>query len=312
MNEPLITVVVETITARYDGADASEPLVDSLSGTIAAIGRQTWPRDKVEVIIVLDDAVDAQTAEELRERFEGVRFVYSAQSNYFAAKNAGAAAAQGSIVVLIDGDCVPEPDWLEVIASRIAEGVDVVAGSTRYTGQSFVARTFSVPDFANVLGNEDGVATGFNLNNAAFRADVLRAHPLESRIRRNGGCFFLYHQLRAAGTRIVYEPRAHVSHGLDVRGLGFVRKHFDRGYDGITVYRLDDRDFLRGSRWIRRSGGLAIVPIVARRIVLDWLRLAKHRRQIGISISTLPFYGAVAVGTRLIELAGAFKAIVVR
>src|SRR5206468_12652200 len=96
-------------------------------------------------------------------------------------------------------------------------------------------------------------------------------------------CFLLYHQLHAAGVRIVYDPRARVSHGLDIRGLGFVKKHFDRGYDGVNVYRLDDRAVLRGTPWFRRFGGLAILPIMARRIVLDWLRLTKHRRQIGIS-----------------------------
>ena len=312
MTRPLVTVVVETITARYDGGDTTGSLADDLDGTITALGQQTWPQDRIEVIVVLDDAIDPATAEELRARYRDVRFVQSTASNYFVAKNAGAAAARGDVIALLDGDCVPDPDWLDVLLARFDDDVDVVVGCTRYTGQSFAARTFSIPDFAYVLDKADGDASGFNINNVAFRAGLLQAHPFDARIRRNGGCFLLYHQLRAAGARIVYEPRARVSHGLDIRGLGFMKKHFDRGYDGLGVYRLDDRGLLRGTRWIRRSGGLAIVPIMARRIVVDWLRLAKHRRQIGISIPALPWYGAVAAATRLIELAGALKAIVVR
>jgi hypothetical protein len=49
---------------------------------------------------------------------------------------------------------------------------------------------------------------------------------------------------------------------------------------------------------------------MARRVALDWLRLAKYRRQIGISVPALPWYGAVALATRLIELAGAITGIV--
>ena len=312
MTRPLVTVVIETITARYDGGETTGSLANDLAGAIAALGRQTWPQDRIEVIVVLDDAIDAATDEELRTRYRDVRFVQARESNYFVAKNTGAAAARGDIIALLDGDSVPEPDWLEVMLARFVDGIDVVVGRTRYRGQSFAARTFSIPDFAYVLDKEGGDASGFNINNVAFRTSVLRSHPFDERIRRNGGCYLLYHQLRAAGARIVYEPRGRVSHGVDVRGLGFVRKHFDRGYDSMAVYRLDDQSVLRGTRWIRRSGGLAIVPIIARRIVVDWLRLAKHRRQIGISIPALPWYGTVAVAMRLIELAGALKAIVVR
>ena len=128
-------------------------------------------------------------------------------------------------------------------------------------------------------------------------------------IRRNGGCYFLYYQLRAAGARIVYEPRAVVNHGTgDVQGLNFFRKHFDRGYDGVSVYRLDSGAVLRGTRFFGRFGAFALPAITVRRVVLDWIRLMRHRRQIGVSLPTLPYFGAVIAGTRLIELAGGISA----
>jgi glycosyltransferase involved in cell wall biosynthesis len=239
-----------------------------------------------------------------------VLFARSSQSNYFAAKNAGAAASRGSIVIFLDADCEPAPGCVEALVSRFDDGVAAVAGRTRYEDGSLSGSTFSVPDFSNVLTNRDGEASGFNLNNVAFRREIIVGHPLEARIRRNGGCFLLYHQLRAEGKRIVYEPAAVVSHGLDVRGFGFVRKHFDRGFDGVTVYRLDDRAVLRGTTIFRRFGGLALFALAGRRIVSDWARLTRERRQIGITLLTLPYFGAVAFGTRLIELAGALTAVV--
>jgi glycosyltransferase involved in cell wall biosynthesis len=309
MTEPLISVVVETVSVRFDYKFAGS-LADALRGTLTALEHQTIPRENFEVIVVIDDAVDPTAVEELRRAHPGVRIAHAAEVNYFAAKNAGAAVARGSIIALIDGDCEAAPDWLERLASRFDASVNVVVGRTRYAGGSLFARTFSVSDFAGVLENDSGGASGFNLSNVALRAETLRGHPIDARLRRNGGCYLLYHQLLANGVVIAYEPRARVGHGLDIRGLGFAKKHFERGFDGIGVYRLDDRGVLRGTRFLRRFGGLAMFPIMARRIAIDWVRLARHRRQIGISLVTLPYYGAVVFFTRSIELVGALVAVI--
>jgi glycosyltransferase involved in cell wall biosynthesis len=263
----------------------------------------------IEPIVVIDHHVADADGAALRQRYPTVTFVSSAASNYFAAKNAGAEAAGGDVIALLDGDCDPAPDWLEMLLSRLEPGVAAVAGRTRYTGGSWVARTFSVPDFAYVLSDQAGAATGFNINNLAIRRTILLAHPFDARISRNGGCYFLFHQLRAAGKRIVYEPRATVAHGIDIPGLGFVRKHFDRGYDGVTVYRLDSEGVLRGTPLFRRLGAVGLIAIIGRRICVDWARLLRHHRQIGVSALALPYFWIVAATTRLIELTGGLTAI---
>jgi glycosyltransferase involved in cell wall biosynthesis len=306
MTKPFVTIVVETISARENAG--ATPLLEILSSTLAAVDAQTYPRELRETIVVLDDQIPPATAEEIRA-FPSARCIVAPRANYFAAKNAGAAKARGSIVAFIDGDCQPEREWVEMLVSRFEPGVVAVAGHTIYAGPSLSGRTFSVPDFNHVLQDGDD-ASGLNLNNVALRRDVALAHPLEERIRRDGGCFFLFHQLRAAGGRVVFEKRALMAHGLDCGGLGFVRKHFNRGYDGVSVYRLDDRAVLRGTRLFRRLGGLALLPITGRRIALDWLRLLRHRRQIDVPIAALPYYAAVGMMTRLIELAGGLTAAV--
>ena len=308
MNRSLVSVIIETITTRFDCSTGS--LADDLGGTLNALDRQTYPKELIERIVVVDDEVDDKDIGELRRRYPSVRFVSSPASNYFAAKNAGTAAANGDFIALLDGDCEPAPDWLNALLERFESGVAAVGGCTRYTGGSWAARTFSIPDFAYVLTDDNGAASGFNINNVAFRREVLLAHPFDTRISRNGGCYFLFHQLRADGARVLYEPGAVVAHGIDIRGLGFVRKHFDRGYDGVAVYRLDTNAVLRGTRLFRRLGAVALVGIIGRRIGVDWLRLLRHRRQMGIPIVALPYFGAIAVATRLIELTGGLTAIV--
>jgi len=302
----VVSVVIETVTTReHSSADS---LIDELAGTLAAVERQTYPRDKFEIIVVLDDAIDAGIAAALQRQYPRVTIAHARESNYFDAKNSGARAARGSIVALLDGDCQPRPDWLELLVSRFEPDVGAVVGSTAYTGGSFLARTFSVPDFGNVI-ERGGAATGIMLNNTAFRREILIGHPLDARIRRNGGCYLLFRQLQSQGIRMLFERRAEVMHGLDIRGVGFIRKHFDRGYDGVSVYRYDDRGVLRGTSLFRRFGGLALFPITARRIVLDGIRLTRERRQIGLSFFALPYYYAIAFGTRMIELAGSLAAL---
>jgi glycosyltransferase involved in cell wall biosynthesis len=299
-----VSVAIETVTAREDGKG---PLADDLAPTMAALARQSVAPD--EVVIVIDDAVDARAAEEIRRRYPRAKLASSgARSNYFAAKNAGAAAATGDVVALLDADCVPAPDWLELLLARLEPGVGGVAGCTRYSGGSFAARTFSVADFSFVFERETGASTGMNINNIAFRRDLLLEHPFDARIRRNGGCYFLFNTLRAAGVNVVYEPRARTSHGFSGT-LPLLKKHFDRGYDGVTVYRLDDSSVLRGTRAFRRFGALALAGITARRIILDWIKMARQRRQIGISAFALPYFCTVVVLTRFLELIGGMTAI---
>jgi glycosyltransferase involved in cell wall biosynthesis len=306
MNRPFISVVIETIT-REDYAE--HPLAEDLQPALNGVARQTYPRELVETIVVIDDTLAGRESDEIVRRYPWVTIVKSPQRNYFAAKNAGAQAARGSLVALLDGDCEPVAEWLETLVERCQPEVAAVAGRTRYTGGSLGGRTFSVSDFANVTGDASGAASGFNLNNVLFRREVLLAHPLDARIRRNGGCYLLYHQLGAAGARIVYEPRASVAHGLDIGGSRFVKKHFERGFDGVSVYQFDEGAVLRGTRLFRRFGAAALIALAARRIILDWIRIIRDRDQIGISLITFPYFAVVSTGVRLIELLGELTAV---
>ena len=306
MNTPLVSVVIETITARVDCHGSV--LTDILAAPIAALEDQTWPKDRLEMILVVDQGVSADDLAAAARRFPGVRIASSAATNYFAGKNAGVAASSGEFVVLLDGDCTPAADCIERLIGRFEPGVAAVAGRVRYSGSSWAARTFSVPDFAYIVADRDGQASGINLSCAAIRREVIEANPLEETIARNGGCYLLFHRLRQGGARILYEPGAVALHRLDFRGVGFVGKHFGRGYDNVSVLRADSSDSLRGTRWYRRFGGLALIGFTARRVLVDWARLARHRRQIGISLLALPYFALVGAGLRTVELAGALTA----
>jgi glycosyltransferase involved in cell wall biosynthesis len=304
---PYVSVVIETVTLRESDHHDFMP---ELCRTIDAVLAQSFPPERREIVVVLDHGVSTPDEQEIRRRYPEVRIAQAAAANYLAAKNSGAASARGAIAVLVDGDCVPDEKWLATHVARIEAGADVVAGRTRYSGGSLGARIWSVPDFGNVTGEASGQTSGININNVSFRREILLAHPFDARIWRDGGCYLLYHTLRRRNYRMAYAADAVVSHGFDVEGLGFAKKHFGRGFDGVNVYQCDDEGVLRGTRLVKRFGALALLPLAARRFALDAVRLVRHRRDMGVPLATVPVFMGVMMTTRAIELAGGLTAFV--
>ena len=50
------------------------------------------------------------------------------------------------------------------------------------------------------------------------------------------------------------------------------------------------------------------MPILGRRVVVDWMRLLRHRRQMDIPAVALPYFLMIAAFTRTVELAGGLAA----
>jgi glycosyltransferase involved in cell wall biosynthesis len=307
--QPRVSVVIETITTRAEGAVST--LAEDLSRTLAGLRRQTYNRALIQPIVVLDHAIDAARADDLRRFNPDITFVIAPRAdNYFAAKNAGVAASTGEIVAMLDGDCEPAADWLDVMAGVFRDpGVDVVAGCTRYPGDSWMARAFSISSFAGAKARPDGEATAFNLNNVGFRRDVVTSFPFDERVVRHGGCYVHYAHLRVAGKRIVYCPTMRMSHGIgDVKNFGFVEKHFQRGLDGVGIHFQDHGSVLRGTPIVRRFGLLGLIALSTRRTFNDWRAIVGLRREMGFGWIGVPVLSAMAVMLRSIELAGAFTA----
>jgi glycosyltransferase involved in cell wall biosynthesis len=307
--QPRISVVIETITTRAEGGRST--LAEDLSRTLAGLRRQTYPQALIEPIVVLDHAIDTARADEVRRLNPDINFVVAPRANnYFAAKNAGVAASAGEIVAMLDGDCEPAADWLDVMVGVFRDpGVDVVGGSTRYPGDSWMARAFTISSFAGAKAGPGGEATAFNLNNVGFRRDVVLGFPFDERVVRHGGCYVHYAHLRAAGKRIVYCPTMRMSHGIgDVSNFGFVEKHFQRGLDGVGIHFQDDGAVLRGTPIVRRFGLLGLVALSTRRTFNDWRAVVALRHEMRFGWLGIPALWAMAVMLRSIEFAGALTA----
>ena len=201
---PLFSVVVPTI-----GSEAK------LSPLIVALSRQTLARERFEVIVVFDGA---EASSMIRGALEaiGARILrLVARSGPPIARNRGAALATGEFLVSADDDIVPEPDWLERAADRIAAepDLDVIEGVTVKPGgrpvrvradesaqyilcNLFVRRSL----FERIGGFHEGYYDPEN--GVFFREDADLGYTLER-----------------AGAKVGREPRAVVTHPIEHPGF---------------------------------------------------------------------------------------------
>jgi glycosyltransferase involved in cell wall biosynthesis len=103
MAEPgTISVVVPTHQRR-----------ERVLALLTAVGRQTFPAARFEVVVSIDGSTDG--TREALERVtagHGLRALWHARRGRAAALNAGIQASSGSLVVLLDDDMEPAPEWL--------------------------------------------------------------------------------------------------------------------------------------------------------------------------------------------------------
>ncbi len=118
-------MLVSIIIPCYNGARYIPGLAKSLVPVMAA------GRGEYEVIFVDDGSTDG-SVELARQHLSGARFVQQPNRGLSAARNAGAAVAQGEYLQLLDVDDTIEPDKLDIqAAAASAQNADVVYSDWR-------------------------------------------------------------------------------------------------------------------------------------------------------------------------------------
>ena len=222
-----------------------------LDQTLAALATQTWPREQTDVVVVGPDRY-GYTA-----RFPFVIHLDPpAAKGASAARNVGIRATEGEVVVFLDADGVPRPDWLARYAAWFSNpGVSVVGGGVEWRwDEPYWTVCDNVSRFyAMAASAPPGERPNLPTLNLAVRRTALEQVGLfnEGFFARIGEDTELCARLRRAGHRVHFDPSIVVEHRQARATFRVVwRTAWQQGYHSVKVdpAYADDAGFPRPLR----------------------------------------------------------------
>ncbi|MFT5222703.1 MAG: GT2 family glycosyltransferase/glycosyltransferase involved in cell wall biosynthesis, partial [Glaciecola sp.] len=129
---------------------------DRVLQCLASLATQTYPHDRWDVLLI-DNASTDGTVGAVREQYPDTRVIVNKTNTGFSpAVNQGARATEADVVVLLNNDAFPEPDWLgELVAPLLkdpeiacvgglvldesGEVIDYAGGEASFYGQGWQA-----------------------------------------------------------------------------------------------------------------------------------------------------------------------------
>ena len=211
----------------------------NIGRSIAALRAQRLAGNSIEIIVVDDDSNDA-TAALAAGAGALVISVPGTGGNPGAARNRGAVAATGELLVFLDADCVPRAGWLEAHLAAHAAGHLIVGGALALPpGQPWSARCDYYASAYHVHpGRSAGRTPNHTPANLSVRREVFAATGgFVERFPVADGHEELEWQGRAArqGIALYFEPAALVDH-FNRPGLGnLLRRHYRWGYSALEA-----------------------------------------------------------------------------
>ncbi|MEK6271946.1 MAG: glycosyltransferase [Actinomycetota bacterium] len=212
---------VSAIVCTHDGAN-------TLPACLDALARLDYP--DYEVLVVDDGSTDETAA--IAERYD-VRLIGIPHQGLASARNAGLAAATGSIVAYVDDDAYPDCDWLRYLAEAFIESDHAGIGGPNIPpgDEGLVAACVaSAPGGPVHVLLTDRVAEHIPGCNMAFRKDRLEAvGGFDPQFRTAGDDVDICWQLQDAGHTVGFSAGAVVYHRRRDSVLGYLRQQYGYG-----------------------------------------------------------------------------------
>jgi lipopolysaccharide/colanic/teichoic acid biosynthesis glycosyltransferase/glycosyltransferase involved in cell wall biosynthesis len=203
----------------------------TLPSCLAALASQDYPCSAYEVIVVDDGSADA-TASIAHDA--GVNVITQPNAGPAAARNRGAAAAQGELLLFTDADCVPVPGWISALVAPFSDPSVAGAKGAYLTRQRGVVHRFTQLEYQERYDRMAGRETidFIDTYSAAYRRDVFLANSGFDSVFPTASVEDqeLSFRLAEKGYRLVFAPDALVYHRHNPTMRAYVRRKFYIGY----------------------------------------------------------------------------------
>jgi glycosyltransferase involved in cell wall biosynthesis len=222
---------------------------DLIAKCLAAIGEQTYPCDRFEVLVIDNGSTDT-TADVIRS-FPIAKLISEPAAGSYCARNRGLGEARGEYVAFTDADCVPDPTWLSeaVKAAHRHPTAGVLAGRVELfrAGPGGSEACEKYESLFSGFNQARNVAKGFCITaNWMSRRELLeRFGGFNATLKSSADSEFA-RRIGAAGHPIVYVPDMVVKHPARGR-LGEQATKCRRVIGGRWQKKLGSRRFLQ---WI--------------------------------------------------------------
>lgn len=269
-----------------------------------ALSKQDYKR-QAEFWLCENADLNGKIPKDLVDLLPGLKMVMVEESASYELKNAGMQAARADLAVILDADCVPDPDWLRMLVDAMNANPEasVISGKTVYAGQRLGERMLSILSRSYVDAGQAGVTRFISNNNAAWRRAVYLAHPLPA----NLGPFARRMQsesIRRAGGQLLFEPRMRVVHDFEGWPMEVdIRRNC--GY-GTVIARLHDHAL--PFAWLTSLGVFSIPAFVVGKIIESWRDCLRCARGYGIRCHEIPVVLACSIVVHALESPGMWLA----
>jgi len=279
---------------------------EDIRRTLDSLVAQTYPHRE---IIVVDESTDATPAIVLEYAARGVRLLRPAQNRgRCGARNVGIRSARGDVVVILNADVFPPPDFLERIIRHYERGADYVLVESRVANTEFLLpRYMQAMHEATYRGAEWIEWTeGYSCRREAALDVGLFPEDVPIPIPAGEDAYFGARMARKY--RKVIDRSIVVPHVMPHTWQSFWAQHRGRGrgtplcrvfLDGLPLWLVASRAGLRTARWLLSA--ILLVPGMA-----VAARLSAHSRR---GWRDIPGFFAAWHVSQLAQLVGAWAGI---
>lgn len=235
---------------KYSAIVPAYQAVAALLRCLAALQDQTIDRADYEIIVVDDGSTDgtAAAAEKVLDR-QFSQVIRAPHAGPAHARNLGAQAARGDILIFTDADCEPAHDWLERLTATLRdETVSGAKGAYRTQQKSLVAR-FVQQEYQEKYDRMCQLASidFIDTYSAAYRRDVFwSVNGFDPALIMDEDQELSF-RLSTQGHRLVFAPQAVVYHQHVTSLWKYARRKYGIGYWKALVLKQHPGKALRDS-----------------------------------------------------------------